>query len=185
MKAFLNEDFLLQTPTAQKLYHDFAAKMPIIDYHNHLVPQQSAEDKQFDNITQIWLYGDHYKWRAMRGIGVNEKYITGNATDEEKFYAWANVVPQTIRNPLFHWTHMELQKPFGIDEYLNAELKLLREQYHDIVFESKQKCSDESDTTNSRIRMSYSTSFKENVIHMIKSVGISKVALETHIPESD
>ena len=121
MKAFLNEDFLLQTPTAQTLYHDFAAKMPIIDYHNHLVPQQIAEDKQFDNITQIWLYGDHYKWRAMRAHGVNEKYITGNASDEEKFMKWAETVPYTMRNPLYHWTHLELQRYFGVTELLNKD----------------------------------------------------------------
>lgn len=121
MKAFLNEDFLLQTPTAQTLYHDFAAKMPIIDYHNHLVPQQIAEDKQFDNITQIWLYGDHYKWRAMRAHGVNEKYITGNSSDEEKFMKWAETVPYTMRNPLYHWTHLELQRYFGVTELLNKD----------------------------------------------------------------
>lgn len=121
MKAFLNEDFLLQTPTAQTLYHDFAAKMPIIDYHNHLVPQQIAEDKQFDNITQIWLYGDHYKWRAMRAHGVDEKYITGNASDEEKFMKWAETVPYTMRNPLYHWTHLELQRYFGVTELLNKD----------------------------------------------------------------
>jgi len=121
MKAFLNEDFLLQSPTAQKLYHDFAANMPIIDYHNHLVPQQIAEDKQFDNITQIWLYGDHYKWRAMRAHGVDEKYITGNASDEEKFMKWAETVPYTMRNPLYHWTHLELQRYFGVTEVLNQD----------------------------------------------------------------
>lgn len=121
MKAFLNEDFLLQTPTAQTLYHDFAANMPIIDYHNHLVPQQIAEDKQFDNITQIWLYGDHYKWRAMRAHGVDEKYITGNASDEEKFMKWAETVPYTMRNPLYHWTHLELQRYFGVTEVLNQD----------------------------------------------------------------
>lgn len=121
MKAFLNEDFLLQTPTAQMLYHDFAANMPIIDYHNHLVPQQIAEDKQFENITQIWLYGDHYKWRAMRAHGVDEKYITGNASDEEKFMKWAETVPYTMRNPLYHWTHLELQRYFGVTEVLNQD----------------------------------------------------------------
>jgi len=121
MKAFLNENFLLQTPTAQTLYHDFAANMPIIDYHNHLVPQQIAEDKQFDNITQIWLYGDHYKWRAMRAHGVDEKYITGNASDEEKFMKWAETVPYTMRNPLYHWTHLELQRYFGVTELLNKD----------------------------------------------------------------
>lgn len=121
MKAFLNADFILQTATAQQLYHDFAADMPIIDYHNHLVPQQIAEDKQFDNITQIWLAGDHYKWRAMRAHGIDEKYITGNASDEEKFMKWAETVPYTMRNPLYHWTHLELQRYFGVTELLNAD----------------------------------------------------------------
>ncbi|RXK46780.1 glucuronate isomerase [Aquirufa rosea] len=121
MKAFLNEDFLLQSGTAQALYHQYAASMPIIDYHNHLVPKQIAEDKQFENITQIWLYGDHYKWRAMRAHGVDEKYITGNASDEEKFMKWAETVPYTMRNPLYHWTHLELQRYFGVTELLNAE----------------------------------------------------------------
>lgn len=121
MKAFLNEDFLLQSPTATTLYHQYASKMPIIDYHNHLIPSQIAEDKQFDNITQIWLAGDHYKWRAMRAHGVDEKYITGDATDEEKFLKWAETTPYTMRNPLYHWTHLELQRYFGVTELLNAE----------------------------------------------------------------
>ncbi len=120
MKAFLDQDFLLQSPTAQTLYHQYAAAMPIIDYHNHLVPQQIADDHQFDNITQAWLYGDHYKWRAMRAHGVDEKYITGNASDEEKFMKWAETVPYTMRNPLYHWTHLELQRYFGVTEVLNS-----------------------------------------------------------------
>ena len=118
-KSFLSEDFLLDTKISEKLYFDFAEKLPIIDYHNHLSPQHVAEDKQFENMTQIWLYGDHYKWRAMRTLGVNEKYITGDASDKEKFLKWAETVPQTLRNPLYHWTHMELQKPFGIHELLS------------------------------------------------------------------
>jgi len=120
MKAFLDQDFLLQSTTAQTLYHQYAAEMPIIDYHNHLVPQQIADDHQFDNITQAWLYGDHYKWRAMRAHGVDEKYITGNASDEEKFMKWAETVPYTMRNPLYHWTHLELQRYFGVTEVLNS-----------------------------------------------------------------
>ncbi|SHL78184.1 glucuronate isomerase [Hymenobacter psychrotolerans] len=120
MKPFLNNDFLLQTATAQTLYHEYAAAMPIIDYHNHLLPDQIAQDKQFDTITQIWLYGDHYKWRAMRANGVPERYITGDASDWEKFEKWAETVPQTVRNPLYHWTHLELQRYFGITELLNA-----------------------------------------------------------------
>ena len=120
MKAFLDQDFLLQSPTAHTLYHQYAAAMPIIDYHNHLVPQQIADDHQFENITQAWLYGDHYKWRAMRAHGVDEKYITGNASDEEKFMKWAETVPYTMRNPLYHWTHLELQRYFGVTEVLNS-----------------------------------------------------------------
>jgi glucuronate isomerase len=119
MKNFLDQDFLLQTKTAQRLYHEFASHQPIIDYHCHLPPDQIADDINFKNITQIWLYGDHYKWRAMRANGVNEAYITGNKTDEEKFTAWAATVPYTLRNPLYHWTHLELQRYFGIDELLS------------------------------------------------------------------
>jgi glucuronate isomerase len=114
MQQFMTEDFLIQTGTARKLYHEHAAKMPIIDYHCHLPPSQIAEDKCFDNFTQIWLYGDHYKWRAMRTNGVDEKYCTGNASDWEKFEKWAQTVPYCIGNPLYHWTHLELRRPFGI-----------------------------------------------------------------------
>jgi len=116
---FLTENFLLYSDAAKKLYHDYAANMPIIDYHNHLPPSEIAANKKFSSLTEIWLKGDHYKWRAMRTLGVNEKFITGTANDEEKFYAWAHCVPKTVRNPLFHWTHMELQNPFGIKKYLN------------------------------------------------------------------
>lgn len=119
MKNFLDQDFLLQTKTAQRLYHEFASHQPIIDYHCHLPPDQIADDINVKNITQIWLYGDHYKWRAMRANGVNEAYITGNKTDEEKFTAWAATVPYTLRNPLYHWTHLELQRYFGINELLS------------------------------------------------------------------
>jgi glucuronate isomerase len=119
MKAFLDENFLLQNKTAQELYHNYAKAMPIIDYHNHLIPQQIADNKNFENITQAWLYGDHYKWRAMRTNGIDEKYCTGNATDWEKFEQWAATVPYTLRNPLYHWTHLELQRYFGVYEILN------------------------------------------------------------------
>ncbi|MBP6286687.1 MAG: glucuronate isomerase [Ferruginibacter sp.] len=120
MKKFLDENFLLQNKTAQQLYNDFARLQPIIDYHNHLPPDQIANDISFESLTQIWLYGDHYKWRAMRTNGINEKYCTGNATDYEKFEKWAATVPYTMRNPLYHWTHLELQRYFGIDTILNA-----------------------------------------------------------------
>ncbi len=118
---FLTEDFLLQSEAARKLYHDYAVGLPIIDYHNHLPPNEIADNKQFKNITEIWLKGDHYKWRAMRTLGINEQFITGTASDEEKFRAWATCVPKTVRNPLFHWTHLELKNPFGINKYLNAD----------------------------------------------------------------
>ncbi|WP_400192998.1 glucuronate isomerase [Hymenobacter sp. B81] len=121
MKPFLGPDFLLQTETARVLYHEYAQPMPIIDYHNHLLPDQIAEDKQFENLTQIWLYGDHYKWRAMRTNGVDERFITGDASDWEKFEKWAETVPQTLRNPLYHWTHLELQRYFGVTELLSKE----------------------------------------------------------------
>jgi len=121
MKKFLDENFLLSNKTAQKLYHEYARQMPIIDYHCHLPPQQIAEDKQFENLTQAWLYGDHYKWRAMRTNGVHESYCTGDKSDYEKFQQWAATVPYTLRNPLYHWTHLELQRYFDVHDLLNPE----------------------------------------------------------------
>ena len=121
-KQFITEDFLLQTQTARKLYHDYAEKMPIYDYHCHLPANQIAGDHRFENLTQAWLYGDHYKWRAMRTNGIAEKYITGKANDYDKFEKWAQTVPYCIRNPLYHWTHLELRNPFGIkDKLLDSE----------------------------------------------------------------
>lgn len=119
MKKFMDNDFLLQTQTAAKLYHDHAAKMPIYDYHCHLSPKEIAEDKRHDNLGEAWLGGDHYKWRAMRTNGVTEEFVTGGASWREKFQKWAETVPQTIRNPLYHWTHLELQRYFGIDTLLS------------------------------------------------------------------
>ncbi|GIX22110.1 MAG: uronate isomerase [Gammaproteobacteria bacterium] len=116
--TFIHDDFLLDTPQARRLYHEYAAPLPIIDYHCHLPPDQIADDKRFENLYEIWLAGDHYKWRAMRSNGVPERYCTGDATDWEKFLKWAETVPYTLRNPLFHWTHMELKKPFGITDKL-------------------------------------------------------------------
>ena len=134
MKKFLDENFLLHSTVAEYLYHEHAKKMPIIDYHNHLITQQIAEDKIFSNITQPWLYGDHYKWRAMRTNGVSEKYCTGDATDYEKFQKWAETVPSTLRNPLYHWTHLELKNYFGIDELLNPQsAKRIYEKSSDFI----------------------------------------------------
>jgi len=118
--GFIHEDFLLSTKTARRLYHDFAEDEPILDYHNHLSPAEIAEDRRFHNLFEIWLEGDHYKWRAMRANGVSERFCTGDATPFEKFQAWAKTVPHTLRNPLYHWTHLELKRYFGIDELLDG-----------------------------------------------------------------
>lgn len=121
MKSFLDENFLLQSKIAEELYHDYARDLPIIDYHNHLPPDQVAKNKSFANLTEIWLDGDHYKWRAMRANGVSEKFITGAAPSREKFQKWAETVPYTMRNPLYHWTHLELKRYFDISDRLNGE----------------------------------------------------------------
>lgn len=121
MKAFMDKDFLLETETARQLYHGFAKDMPIVDYHCHINPKEIAEDRKFENITQVWLGGDHYKWRFMRSCGVDEYYITGGASDYEKFCQWAACLGKAIGNPLFHWSHLELQRYFGYHGYLNAK----------------------------------------------------------------
>ena len=121
MKNFITPDFLLNTPVARQLYHEVADKLPIIDYHCHLPPHQVGDDHQFSNLAEIWLGGDHYKWRAMRTNGVAERFCTGDVSDKEKFFAYAKTVPQTLGNPLYHWTHLELRRPFGIDDVLVSE----------------------------------------------------------------
>ena len=122
MEKFIHDDFLLQTDAAKELYHNHAKKQPIIDYHCHLIPEYIASDHKFDNLSQIWLEGDHYKWRAMRTNGINEKYCTGKDTsDWEKFEKWAETVPNTMRNPLYHWTHLELKTAFGVEKLLNPD----------------------------------------------------------------
>ncbi|MCM1112115.1 MAG: glucuronate isomerase [Muribaculum sp.] len=121
MKAFMDKDFLLETETAKKLFHDYAEKTPILDYHCHINPKEIAEDRQFENITQVWLGGDHYKWRLMRSCGVDEKYITGDASDYDKFCKWAECLGKAVGNPLFHWSHLELQRYFGYNGVLNAK----------------------------------------------------------------
>lgn len=119
--AFIHEDFLLATPAARRLYHDYARDEPILDYHCHLPPKDVAENRRFANLFEIWLEGDHYKWRAMRANGIPEKYITGDASPKEKYLAWARTVPNTLRNPLYHWTHLELKRYFGINELLDEK----------------------------------------------------------------
>lgn len=121
MKAFMDKDFLLETETARKLFHDYAEGTPILDYHCHVSPREIAEDRRFENITQVWLGGDHYKWRLMRSFGVEEKYITGDASDYEKFCKWAECLGRAIGNPLFHWSHLELQRYFGYHGVLNRK----------------------------------------------------------------
>ena len=121
MKNFMDADFLLETETAKTLYHKFAEKTPVLDYHCHINPKEIAEDHKFENITQVWLGGDHYKWRFMRSCGINEKYITGDASDKEKFFKWAECLGKAIGNPLFHWSHLELQRYFGYYGVLSAK----------------------------------------------------------------
>ena len=121
MKPFMDKDFLLSTETAQELYHKFAAKVPVLDYHCHINPQEIAEDRKFETITQVWLGGDHYKWRQMRSNGVDEYYITGDAPDREKFQKWAETLEKAIGNPLYHWSHLELQRFFGYHGVLNGD----------------------------------------------------------------
>lgn len=136
MKAFMDQDFLLSTDTAKRLYHDYAEKMPIIDYHCHINPQEIAQDRSFDNITQVWLGGDHYKWRQMRSNGVEEAYITGDAPDREKFQKWAETLEKAIGNPLYHWSHLELQRYFDCNTPLTGRTaeeiwNLCNEKLHD------------------------------------------------------
>ena len=121
MKQFMDKDFLLKSDVAKKLYHDYAEKTPVLDYHCHLEPSEIASDRKFSNITELWLGGDHYKWRIMRSNGVEEKYITGDASDEEKFHAFAKALPNAIGNPMYHWCHLELQRYFGIQETLSEK----------------------------------------------------------------
>jgi len=121
MKKFMDENFLLTTETAQKLYHEYAEVMPILDYHCHLNPQEIYEDRKYENITQVWLGGDHYKWRQMRSNGVEERFVTGDASDREKFQKWAETLEMAIGNPLYHWSHLELKQYFGYEGYLNGE----------------------------------------------------------------
>ncbi|MCI9361740.1 MAG: glucuronate isomerase [Hungatella sp.] len=121
MKQFMDKDFLLSTDMAKTLYHDYASKVPVLDYHCHINPQEIAENRKFENITQVWLGGDHYKWRQMRSNGVEEKYITGDASDREKFQKWAETMPKLIGNPLYHWSHLELKTYFGYEGYLNGD----------------------------------------------------------------
>lgn len=153
MKKFLDQDFLLNNETSIKLYHDYASRLPIIDYHCHIDPKDIALDRKFDNITQVWLGGDHYKWRLMRSSGVEEYYITGNATDKEKFLKWAETLSKAIGNPLYHWSHLELQRYFDYHGVLNSKTA---DEVWNIC---NQKLSDPSMTVRNLIK-------KSNVTHI-------------------
>ncbi|WP_343101427.1 glucuronate isomerase [Romboutsia sp. MSSM.1001216sp_RTP31141st1_G3_RTP31141_220114] len=122
MKKFMDQDFILSNEIAKILYHNNASKMPIFDYHCHLPAVEIAEDKEYENITQMWLYHDHYKWRAMRSFGIDEKYITGDASDFEKFYEFANMMPYLIGNPIYHWSHLELKRYFNVEDTLMLKI---------------------------------------------------------------
>src|SRR3974390_1955203 len=121
MTAFLDDNFLLSNDFSQRLYHQYAVPQPILDHHCHLSPKDIAENRRFANLYEIWLEGDHYKWRAMRANGVAERFVTGDAAPFEKFRAWAATVPHTLRNPLYHWTHLELKRYFGVNELLDED----------------------------------------------------------------
>ncbi len=180
MKKFMDENFLLSNKTAIELYHNYAKNMPIIDYHCHIDPKEIYENKKFNNITEAWLYGDHYKWRAMRCNGIDEKYITGDGSDYDKFLAWAKTIPMSIGNPLYHWTHLELQRFFGIYEPLDEDTApaiwkkanelLSREGFRarDLITKSKVEtiCTtdDPTDTLEYHIKLKEDESFNVNVL---------------------
>jgi glucuronate isomerase len=192
--SFIHEDFLLSTKTARRLYHTFAEDEPILDYHCHLPPKDLAENRQFANLFEIWLEGDHYKWRAMRANGVDERYCTGDAPPEEKFKAWARTVPCTLRNPLYHWTHLELKRYFGIDELLdessaariweraNAQLATSELRAHGILsrFKVKALCTTDDPTDDlSCHRVLQSPALATRVFPAFRP----DKALNVHLPE--
>ena len=179
MVSFIHDDFLLQTKPARLLYHDFAEHLPIIDYHNHLNPADIANDRKFENITQIWLYGDHYKWRAMRTFGIDENDITGNASDYRKFEKWAETVPFTIKNPLYHWTHLELKRYFGIDQLLSPETaKNIFDKTSNIL--NSQNFSARQIIQNSNIETLCTTDDPiDSLLHHIKTVSYTHLTLPT------
>jgi glucuronate isomerase len=145
-QTFINDNFLLENKFAEELYHNYSKNQPIIDYHNHLNPQFIAEDKIFENTTQVWINGDHYKWRAMRTLGINEQFITGNGSDKDKFVNWAKTVPYTMRNPLYHWTHLELARYFDIYDLLNEK------SAERIYIETSEKINSEAYSTQNLLK---------------------------------
>ena len=193
-KQFLDKDFLLESMPACTLYHEYAAPMPIFDYHCHIPPSDILNDRQFDNLTEIWLGGDHYKWRVMRACGVDERFITGDAPAEEKFEAWARVVPRIVRNPLYQWTHLELRRVFGVDELLNPDTA--RESYsHSTSLLGKKEFSARSIIRKFRVEALCTTDDPSSTLEehrKIRESGFETIvapafrpdrALEGHLPE--
>jgi len=200
MKKFMGEDFLLSTPTAVYLYDNYAKNLPVIDYHCHIVPAEIADDKQFSNITEAWLYADHYKWRAIRACGFEEKYITGTASDYDKFKVWAKTMPRLVGNPLHHWTHLELKRYFGFDgafsektcdevwEKCNAVLASPEMSVKKIIQKSNVKliCTtdDPADTLEYHIRIKKDKTFETKVLPAFrpdKGVNIEKDGFSDYI----
>ena len=198
MKKFMDENFLLSNDTAVELYHKYAKEMPIIDYHCHLNPQEIYENKQFKNITEVWLYGDHYKWRAMRSNGIDERFMTGDATDYEKFMAWVKTLQIAIGNPLYHWTHLELQRFFGIHEPLNektaesiwnkANEMLQREDFRarDLIKKSNVKAlcttDDPVDSLEYHIKLKEDKDFDVKVLPTFRPEKAIRINKKTFIP---
>jgi len=198
MRKFMDENFLLSNDTAVTLYHGYAKDMPIIDYHCHINPKEIYENKKFKNITEVWLYGDHYKWRAMRSNGIDEKYITGDASDYEKFMAWAKTLSVAIGNPLYHWAHLELQRFFGINEVLNektapaiwekANLLITRDDFRvrDLIKKSNVEtlCTtdDPADSLVYHLKLKEDKEFYVNVLPTFRPDKGIEIRRETFIP---
>ena len=182
MKAFMDRDFLLSSETAKHLYHDYAAAQPIIDYHCHLDPKEIWEDRCFDNITQVWLGGDHYKWRLMRSAGVEERYITGDASDREKFQKWAETLGLAIGNPLYHWSHLELRNYFGYQGVLNGDTA---EEVWQLCNEKLKTLSARKLILSSRVRALCTTGPTLHVSSIMSSIPTAaKASISPKIPAS-
>lgn len=200
MKKFMCDDFLLENEVAKKLYHNYSKNMPIYDYHCHLNPKEIAENKKYRNITEIWLGGDHYKWRAMRSNGISEEYMTGAKSDKEKFMKWAETVPQTLGNPLYHWTHLELKRYFGIEETLSPKTAemiwektnelLQKDEFsaRELIKKSNVKAicttDDPIDTLEYHIQLKKDDSFNVEVLPTFrpdKAVNINKIGFKVYI----
>ena len=189
--SFINEDFLLENKFSKILYFDFASKMPIIDYHNHLSPKAISENKKFSNINSVWLDGDHYKWRVMRSLGFDESFITGDASNETKFNKWSEAVPLSSRNPIFHWTHLELKRYFNIDKilqpstaneiYLETNRIIKKKSPVDLILESNVKILCTTDDPIDDLKNHIKFSKNENKLKMLPTFRPDLVLSLIHI----